>query len=60
MCYAIDYDKNNVIELKKVEDAFTSAANYIKKLDGIKMIFVSRGSFIKQNTKKYLNTSTRK
>jgi len=27
--YAIDYDKNNIIELKNIEDSFASAANYI-------------------------------
>jgi len=30
--YAIDYDKNNVIELKSIEDSFASAANYINKI----------------------------
>ena len=28
--YAIDYDKNDEIELKKTEDSFASAANYLK------------------------------
>ena len=27
--YAIDYDKNNIIELKSTKDSFASAANYI-------------------------------
>jgi len=30
--YAIDYDSNNVIELKKIKDSFASAANYIKQI----------------------------
>ena len=30
--YALDYDNNNIIELKKIEDSFASAANYINKI----------------------------
>ncbi|MDA8836793.1 lytic murein transglycosylase [Candidatus Pelagibacter bacterium] len=30
--YAIDYDKNNIIELKSTKDSFASAANYINKI----------------------------
>jgi len=30
--YAIDYDKNNIIELKSTKDSFASAANYIHKI----------------------------
>ncbi len=30
--YAIDYNKNKIIELKKVEDSFASAANYLNKI----------------------------
>jgi len=30
--YAIDYNLNNKIELKKIEDSFASAANYINKI----------------------------
>ena len=33
--YAIDYNKNSNIELKKIEDSFASAANYLKKIGGI-------------------------
>ena len=29
--YAIDYNQNSNIELKKIDDSFASAANYIKK-----------------------------
>ena len=30
--FAIDYDKNNIIELKSTKDSFASAANYINKI----------------------------
>ena len=30
--YAIDFNKNNLIELKNNEDAFASAANYLNKI----------------------------
>jgi membrane-bound lytic murein transglycosylase B len=30
--YALDYDKNSVIELKSTKDAFASAANYINRI----------------------------
>ena len=30
--YAIDYDNNNIIELKSTKDSFASAANYINKI----------------------------
>ena len=30
--YAIDYDKNNKIELKSINDSFASAANYLNKM----------------------------
>ena len=30
--HAIDFNKNSIIELKKVEDSFASAANYISKI----------------------------
>ena len=30
--YAIDYDNNSSIELKKIKDSFASAANYINKI----------------------------
>ena len=32
--YAIDYNKNSTIELKKTEDSFASAANYLNKIVG--------------------------
>ena len=34
--YAIDYNKDNYIDLKNNEDAYPSAANYLKKLVGKK------------------------
>ena len=59
--YAIDYDKNNVIELKKVEDSFASAANYIKKIGWNKNDFCFKKVHLsKKIPKKYLNTSARK
>ena len=30
--YAIDFNNNKTIELKKTEDSFASAANYLKKI----------------------------
>ena len=59
--YAIDYDKNNIIELKSTKDSFASAANYINKIGWKK----NQPCFIKVNlTKnvplKLLNTSAKK
>ena len=59
--YAIDYNNNSNIELKKIEDSFASAANYINKI-GWK---TNSPCFIEINLKnnvpkKYLNTSARK
>ena len=59
--YAIDYDKNNIIELKSIEDSFASAANYLNKIGWEK----NEPCFIKvkltPNTpKKLLNTSAKK
>ncbi len=56
--YAIDYNKNKTIELKKVEDSFASAANYLKSIGWKK----NRPCFykieLKENIpKKYLNSS---
>ena len=58
--YAIDYNKNKTIELKKIEDSFASAANYLKTIGWKK----NKPCFIKvelnDNTpKKYLNSSAR-
>ena len=59
--YAIDYNKNTNIELKKMEDSFASAANYINKMgwQSNSPCFVKVE--LKENIpKKYLNTSARK
>ena len=58
--YAIDFNNNKVIELKKTEDSFASAANYLKKIGWKK----NQPCFIKVNLKKnipskYLNSSAR-
>ena len=58
--YAIDYDKNNYINLKKNNDAYASAANYLKKI-GWKN---NEPCFYKINLskkipKKYLNVSAK-
>ena len=59
--YAIDYNNNSNIELKKIEDSFASAANYIKKIGWKK----NEPCFYKVELKediptKYLNSSARK
>ena len=59
--YAIDYDKNNVIELKSTKDSFASAANYINKIGWKK----NQPCFIKVKLKEnipnnILNTSAKK
>ena len=59
--YAIDYNKNNIIELKTIEDSFASAANYINKIGWIKNdpCFI-KVSLIKDTPKILLNTSAKK
>ena len=59
--YAIDYDQNNIIELKSTIDSFASAANYINKIGWNK----NQPCFIRVNLtenvpKKLLNTSAKK
>ena len=59
--YAIDFDQNNIIELKSTKDSFASAANYINKIGWKK----NQPCFIKVNLtknvpKKLLNTSAKK
>ena len=59
--YAIDYDNNNYINLKNNNDAYASAANYLKKI-GWK---INQPCFYKINLsdqipKKYLNVSAKK
>ena len=59
--HAIDYNGNSSIELKKVEDSFASAANYIKNLgwDNTQTCFY-RIKLKKNIPEKYLNTSAKK
>ena len=58
--YAIDYNKNTTIELKKTEDSFTSAANYLNKIGWKKDIPCFTKIKLKKNTpNKYLNVSAR-
>jgi membrane-bound lytic murein transglycosylase B len=59
--YAIDYDKNDIIELKSIKDSFASAANYINKIGWKK----KEPCFVKvklsaDTPKKLLNTSAKK
>ena len=59
--YALDFDKNNIIELKSTKDSFASAANYINQIGWKK----DQPCFIKVNLtndvpKKLLNTSAKK
>ena len=58
--YAIDFDNNNIIELKSMNDSFASAANYINKMGWKK----NEPCFKKINLSnkipiKYLNTSAK-
>ena len=59
--YAIDYDKNDIIELKSIKDSFASAANYINKIGWKKNqpCFTSV-KLIKNVPKELLNTSAKK
>ena len=61
MHYAIDYDENDIIELKSIKDSFASAANYIEKIGWKK----NQPCFIKVNLTanvpiELLNTSAKK
>jgi len=58
--YAIDYDKNDIIELKSIKDSFASAANYINKIGWKKnQPCFLRVNLIKSVPKKLLNTSAK-
>ena len=58
--YAIDYNKNKVIELKKTEDSFASAANYLSKIGWKKNQPCYFKIDLKENTpSRYLNSSAR-
>ena len=58
--YALDYDKNNTIELKSIKDSFASAANYIHKIGWKKNepCFISV-ELSADTPKKLLNTSAK-
>jgi len=59
--YAIDYNKNKNIELKKIDDSFASAANYMNKIGWKKNKPCFYKIELKQNIPtKYLNSSARK
>tara|TARA_B100000795_G_C22778600_1_gene431182 strand:+ start:30 stop:1025 length:996 start_codon:yes stop_codon:yes gene_type:complete len=59
--YAIDYDKNDTIELKTIKDSFSSAANYLNKIGWRKNqpCFVEV-TLLDNTPKKLLNTSAKK
>ena len=58
--YAIDYNNNETIELKKTEDSFASAANYLKTIGWKKNQPCYYKIDLKDNIpKKYLNSSAR-
>ena len=59
--YALDYDQNDIIDLKSTVDSFASAANYINKIGWVK----NKPCFIKVKLSedvpnKLLNTSAKK
>tara|TARA_Y100000590_G_C15505876_1_gene933506 strand:- start:3 stop:1001 length:999 start_codon:yes stop_codon:yes gene_type:complete len=59
--YAIDYDKNNIIDLKSINDSFASAANYISKIGWKKNQPCYYKIELNDNVpEKYLNTSAKK
>ena len=58
--YAIDYNENKTIELKKTEDSFASAANYLKRIGWKKNQPCFYKIDLEKNIpKKYLNSSAR-
>ena len=58
--YAIDYNNNKTIELKKTEDSFASAANYLNRIGWKKNQPCFYKVKLKDNIpKKYLNSSAR-
>ncbi len=59
--YAIDYNNNSIIELKKAEDSFASAANYLNKIGWRKNEPCFFQIDLNENIpKKLLNTSAKK
>ncbi len=60
MDFAIDYNNNSIIELKKTEDSFASAANYLKRIGWKKNQPCFFKIDLKNNIpKKYLNSSAK-
>ena len=58
--YAIDYNNDKVIELKKIDDSFASAANYLNKIGWQKNAPCYTKIKLKDGIpKKYLNSSAR-
>ncbi len=58
--YAIDYNNNQTIELKNIEDSFASAANYLNKIGWKKDTPCFTKIELNDNIpKKYLNSSAR-
>jgi membrane-bound lytic murein transglycosylase B len=58
--YAIDYNNNKTIELKKTDDSFASAANYLKTIGWKKNQPCYFKIDLEENIpKKYLNSSAR-
>ncbi len=59
--YAIDYNNNEIIELKNIEDSFASAANYLNKIGWRKNTpCYTKIELKKDIPKKFLNSSARK
>jgi len=59
--YALDYNNDDLIDLKSTEDSFASAANYINKLGWNKNTPCFYKIKLKENIPiKYLNTSAKK
>ena len=58
--YAIDYNKNKIIELKGIEDSFASAANYLNKIGWDKNTpCFTKVKLDSDIPKKYLNSSAK-
>ena len=59
--YAIDYNEDEIINLKNIEDSFASAANYLNKIgwDNKTPCFY-KVELINETPHKYLNTSAKK
>ena len=59
--YAIDYDKNNYIDLKNNNDAYASAANYLSQIGwNDKLPCFYKINLLNDIPKKYLNVSAKK